>query len=259
MTVMSFPFSLSDSQWGVVAIFLPCTRKRKYAVRSLFTAMVYLTHTGCQWRALPAGPFPPWPVVYYYFRRWSRRGYLDYAMKALTRMVRLRQGRRLLPSAAVIDAQSVRTSAGVQAHKGWDGAKKLKGRKRHLLTDTAGLPLGIRVASAGAPDRTGLLQLRREIEHSGLRVVFADRGYVGVQLLTVPVLIVGQRPKPPDRDPRQPRFQPLPKRWVIERTFGWLTHYRRLSRDYEKRIDCSEAMIQLALINILSNKLTAQT
>ena len=256
---MSCPFTLSDSQWEVVANFLPCSRKRRYGIRSLFSAMVFIASTGCQWRALPKGEFPPWQLVYYYFRQWSGRGYLDRAMKALTQMVRTKQGRSPTPSAAVVDSQTVRTAAGVQAQKGWDGAKKLKGRKRHLLTDTTGLPLGLRVGSGAAPDRSGLLSLSWDIEHKGLRVVFADRGYWGMQLLSVPVCIVGQVPKPAGRDLRHPRFQPLPRRWVIERTFGWLTHYRRLSRDYEKRTDCSKAMIQLALINILTRRLTGKT
>jgi transposase len=103
------------------------------------------------------------------------------------------------------------------------------------------------------------LNLQKDIENKGLKVVFADQGYVGMQLLSVPVYIVQQRPKLVGSSPRQPLFQVVPRRWVIERTFGWLTHYRRLSRDYEKRIDCSKAMIQLALINILSARLARKT
>ncbi len=107
--------------------------------------------------------------------------------------------------------------------------------------------------------RAGLLNLQTDIENKGLQVVFADQGYVGMQLLPVPVCIVRQKPKPQGRSPKQPLFQVAPKRWVIERTFGWLTHYRRLNRDYEKRIDCSKAMIQIALINILTTKMVAKT
>lgn len=256
---MSFPFCLSDSQWEVVANFLPCARKRKYSCRILFTAMVYVSKTGCQWRSLPVLHFPPWPVIYYYFRRWNDKGYLEGAMKRLTQILRVKQGRRQKPSAAIIDAQSIRTAAGVSAHKGWDGAKKLKGRKRHLLTDSTGLPLGVMVGNAAAPDRAGLLNLQTDIENKGLKVVYADQGYVGMQLLQVPVCIVRQLPKPAHRNVKQPLFQVVAKRWVIERTFGWLTHYRRLNRDYEKRIDCSKAMIQLALINIMSARLTLKS
>src|SRR5687767_6138388 len=106
---MSFPFSLSDSQWKAVANLLPVERKRKYSVRLLFTAMGYLCKTGCQWRSLPLYPFPPWPVVYYYFRQWSAKGYLEEAMKRLTPLVRLQQGRNATPTIAIIDAQSIRT------------------------------------------------------------------------------------------------------------------------------------------------------
>jgi len=256
---MFFSFSLSDSQWEGVANLLPACRKRKYSVRRLFTAMVYVCKTGCQWRSLPGGYFPPWPIVYYYFRGWSRQGCLEKAMQTLTRQVRLRQGKQPRPTTAIIDAQSVRTAAGVSEHKGWDGARKWKGRKRHLLTDSDGLPLGITVGNAAAPDRAGLLNLQADIEGRGLQRVYADQGYVGIQLLKVPVLIVRQLPKAPNRNFRQPVFQVLPKRWVIERTFAWLSHYRRLSRDYEKRIDCSRAMIQIALINILSARLAGKT
>ncbi len=151
---MSFPFSLSDSQWESVANFLPVHRKRKYKARMVFTALVYVAKTGCQWRRLPQGrEVPPWPVAYYYFRQWGAKGHLDKAMKALSRRVRVKQGRRPKPSAAIIDAQSIRTAPGVREHKGWDGAKKLKGRKRHLLTDTGGLPLGVKVGNGGAPGR----------------------------------------------------------------------------------------------------------
>lgn len=257
---MSFPFRLSDSQWKWVANFLPLGRKRKYSIRLIFTALVYVSKTGCQWRRLPQGRgVPPWPVVYYYFRQWNEKGYLEQAMKGLTKQLRLRQGRKPAPSAAIIDAQSIRTAPGVRAHKGWDGAKKLKGRKRHLLTDSSGLPLAVMVGSAKAPDRAGLLNLQQDIENKGLQVVFADQGYVGIQLLSVPVRIVQQAPKPLQRNAKNPLFQVVPKRWVIERTFGWLTHYRRLNRDYEKRTDCAKAMIQLALINILSARLAPKT
>jgi transposase len=194
--------------------------------------------------------------VYYYFRRWNSKDYFEKAMKCLTQNVRVKAGRKPKPTVAIIDAQSIRTAAGVSQHKGWDGAKKLKGRKRHLLTDSSGLPLGVKVGNGAAPDRAGLLNLQGDIENKGLQVVYADQGYVGMQLLQVPVYIVRQLPKPPSRNPKNPLFQVLPKRWVIERTFGWLTHYRRLNRDYEKRIDCSNAMIQIALINILAARLT---
>jgi putative transposase len=105
--------------------------------------MVYVSKTGCQWRSLPLFHFPPWPVVYYYFRRWGEKGCLEKAMKTLTRSVRVKQGRKSKPTAAIIDAQSIRTAPGVSAHKGWDGAKKLKGRKRtpahrHLRTALVG-------------------------------------------------------------------------------------------------------------------------
>lgn len=256
---MSFPFELSDSQWEAIANFLPLHRRRKYGIRMIFTAMVYISKTGCQWRSLPPEVFPPWPVVYYYFRRWSAKGYLDKMMKTLTQRVRIKEGRKAEPSIAIIDAQSVRTAAGVREHKGWDGAKKLKGRKRHLLTDSNGLPLGIKVGNGAAPDRAGLLNLQSDIENKGLKAVFADQGYVGMQLLSVPVHIVRQLPKPKGRSLKRPLFQVLPKRWVIERTFGWLTHYRRLNRDYEKRTECAKAMIQLALINILTSRLAGKT
>jgi putative transposase len=254
---MNNPYALSDSQWELVAKLLPESRKRKYSLRLLFTAVVFVVKEGIQWRALPKGVFPPWQVVYYYFRKWSNNSIFSLAIKTLSRQVRIVEGRDPNPRAAVIDSQSVKTGAGVESQKGWDNAKKFKGRKRHLLTDTMGLPIAVRVSSAEDSDRQGLLYFKRTIEHeSRLQTVFADQAYWGIQLLKVPVSIVSQQPKAPRIKGAPPLFKVLPKRWVIERTFGWLSNYRRLNRDYEKRTDTAKTLIEIALVNILSKRLS---
>lgn len=251
---MRFPFRLTDSQWEAVKTFLPWQRRRKYPARTVLTAMLYVARTGCQWRQLP-DCFPPWQTVYYYFRRWTRSGAWSRAMQALAERVRTAQGKAAEPSAAVVDSQSVRTAAGVSSDKGWDGAKKLFGRKRHLATDTGGLPLAVRVSSARVSDREGLWLLATRLRTLPLRVLFADSAYRGIRLLDgVDTVVVNRR-----TGGGAARFVPVPKRWVVERTFGWLSHWRRLARDYEKRSDCAQAFVQLALVAIMARRIRSET
>jgi putative transposase len=230
-------------------------------MRHIVTAIFYLTKTGCQWRNLPSY-YPPWQTVYYHFRRLSSRGILSRMMGALRSRVRIKKGRSPSPQAAVIDSQSVRTGPGVSERKGWDGAKKLKGRKRHLVTDTLGLPLALKVGRADSPERAGLAMLAPRLERSfNLKAIYADRGYWGMKITHIPLHIV-ERPdvrnrwKPGGVKGAARGFIPVTKRWVIERSFAWITSYRRLAKDYEKRTECSEAMIQLAFIAIMLRFLT---
>jgi putative transposase len=257
---------MSDSQWQCLGpILAPCRlRPRKYEMRLLISALFYLTKTGCQWRSLPPC-FPPWQVVYYYFRRLGRLGIYWKIIRVLREQVRVSKGKKPSPSVAIVDSQSVKTSGGVSKAKGWDGAKKLKGRKRHLFTDTLGLPLAIKVGSAATSDRAGFASLIASVEHrySTLKLILADRGYWGLKITDIPVRIV-ERPDAGRRwklkaglVPGQKReFKVVPKRWIVERSFGWLTNYRRLARDYEKRTDCATAFIMIAFIAIMMKNLT---
>lgn len=257
---MCFPLYLSDSHWQSISSFLPVKTKGIYSLRSIVSALFYVVKTGCQWRNIP-GHFPPWPTVYYHFRRLNSLGTFDVLIGKLRTLLRLKNGKKPHPSAAVIDSQSIRTAPGISKAKGWDGAKKLLGRKRHLVTDTLGLPLAIRVSSAAVSDRQGMALMAPYLDRAyPLKTLFADSGYLGMVITEAKLAVVNRgdvsnRWKKADRTNKR-TFEPVPKRWVVERSFGWLTLYRRLSRDYEKRIDCSTAMIKITFIAIMSKRLT---
>jgi len=224
-------------------------------------ALLYLAKTGCQWRYLPDS-FPPWQTVYYHFRRWIERGVLTALMHRLRRLVRRRAGRAPSPSAAIIDSQSVPTSH-VGGVRGLDGAKWVKGRKRHLVTDTLGLPLAVLVHAANINDSQRAPHLLDRVQGLAprLEVVFADSGYEATPVGLV-WRVFGWRFEVVHRRDRRNRgrgrrkgFVLEPKRWVVERTFGWLGGYRRLSKDYERLCVTSEAMVQLSAIRLLTKRI----
>lgn len=251
---MHSSFRMSNAQWKNIKNYLPLSRQRKYSVRSIFAAVVYLTKTGCQWRSLPRN-FPPLQLVYYYFRSWGAKGIINKIMLQLTQKLRVKCGRSPEPFTAIIDSQSVRTGPGIKDCTGWDGAKKIKGRKRHLVTDTLGLPLAIRVGSARATDREGMAALAPDIEKCGSHILFADKGYIGICITENVVLRIVTLQDKNNCETGVPETETMHKRWVIERTWGWLTHYRRLTRDYERLVKCSKAFIQIAFIAIMTNRI----
>ena len=257
---MCFPSNLTDSQWQVISPLLPVKTKGTHCLRSIIDGLLYLIKTSCPWRYLPPC-FPPWQAIYYHFRRFNSTGVFNKALSELRKQVRNKEGKSEQPSAAVIDSQSVRTAAGIHQNKGWDGAKKLVGRKRHLVTDTMGLLLAIRVTNAKVSDREGMAVLAPYIDRAfNLKTLFADSGYRGMHLTDAKLTIVTRsdistkwkrRPKGVTRT-----FESVPKRWVVERSFAWMISYRRLIRDFERRVDCSEAMIKMVFINIMLKRLT---
>lgn len=257
---MCFPSSLTDSDWQVISSFLPAKTKGRHCLRAIINALLYIVKTGCPWRYLPAS-FPPWQAVYYHFRRLSSTGLLSRLKWKLRILVRRMMDKNIQPSAAVIDSQSVRTAAGINQSKGWDGAKKLVGRKRHLVTDTLGLPLAVYVTSAKVSDREGMAVIAPFLDRAyNLKILFADSGYRGMRLTDAWLEIV-TRSDISTKWKRRPKgiarfFEPVPKRWVVERSFAWMGLYRRLSKDFERRPDCSEAMIKIAFINIMLKRLT---
>jgi transposase len=218
-------------------------------------AIAYVTRTGCSWRQLPCD-FPPWQTVYWHFARWEDQGVTEQILQVLRRRLRRDQGRAPDPSAAVMDTQSVKGADTVGRHtRGYDAHKKINGRKRFILTDTLGLLLAVMVCPADVQDRAGATTMLLGLYLTGgCRVVFADRGFAGklvtwaCQLLGIIVHIVG---KPAG----QRGFQVHPRRWVVERTLGWLLAHRRLARDYERRPEISEAMIRWAAIGLLVRRL----
>jgi transposase len=220
-------------------------------------AILYMVDNGIKWRALPAD-FPPWATVYKRFAAWEKVGATQRLLDGLRDRVRLVEGRVAAPSAAVMDSQSVRAAETVsRATRGWDGGKKVAGRKRHIVVDTMGLLLAVLVTPASTQDRVAARSLLRRLrDTAGKRVslVWADGGYTGTLLdwarktLGLVVEIV--------KRPDLPTFTVLPRRWVVERTFAWITGHRRCVRDYERLRHHHEAMVRWAMIRITIRRLT---
>ena len=243
-------------------------RPPKWPARRVADAVFYLLRSGCAWRMLPR-EYPPWQTVYYHFGKWRRDGRLRRAHDRLRAAVREAQGRDRNPSAAVIDSQAVKSTGVGGPERGYDGAKRLAGRKRHLLVDTGGLVLGAHVHAASLHDRDGaqgLLtdELKRELPR--MELPWADGAYTrGFREWAEKER--GWRVEVPDHPDRQlwrygleekPRgFLVLPRRWVVERTFAWLGQARRLAKDYERLPETGVAMIHAAMSRIMLRRLAS--
>jgi transposase len=264
-----YPSDLTDQQWELLepearAVMAelrtsPAGAPMRHDLRAMLDAIGYVTRYGIEWRALPAD-FPPWTAVYAFFERWSARDLPRRLADRLRGRIRIACGRAELPTAAVIDAQTVRGADTVDAASaGYDAGKKTKGRKRNIATDCLGLLLMVTVTAASMQDRDAahrLLALLRE-RFSTISLVWADGGYAGRlvvwanQVLRLAVTII-------KRSDNVTGFVVLPRRWVVERTFGWLVRHRRLVRDYERRPEHHEAMVWWATVTIMTRRLTRE-
>lgn len=259
MTETCYPTHLTDEQWQLIKPHLPPPKKRGRPPtdrRKVVNALLYWVRAGCQWRMLPAD-FGPWKTVYHYYRIWQRAGHWIYLHDRLRALVRKAAGKDVRPTAAILDSQTIR-SADHTGETGFDAAKKTKGRKRHLLVDTLGMLLAVCVTPACTPERAGARQLLEgALRWFGwLRRLWCDSGYNGpefaawvrTQRRKLAVEVVPRRAG-------QRGFAVLPKRWIIERTFGWLMKQRRLVRDYEAKPEHAETTVYIAMIGIMVRKL----
>ncbi len=254
----TYPTDLSEKQWKLLETMLPSPeqfgRKRSVDLREIFNALCYLARAGCQWRLLPK-EFPKWQTVYYYFRRWRDTQWFVRLNDKLRRKLRRAVGKKAHPSAAIIDSQSVKTDEQA-ASKGYDAGKKVKGRKRHILVDTLGLLLKAKVLTADVQDREGAKMLFLDIKEQmpRLQLIWADGGYRGklIEWVAVQCFWILQIVK---RNDQLKVFKILPKRWIVERTFSWLNRNRRLSKDYERKIESGEAFLYLSMSILMLKRL----
>lgn len=250
-----YPTDVTDAQWQIIENNLePEKRKRKHSIRVIWNALLYVVKTGCQWRMLP-GNFAKWQLVYYYYRKWVNAEVFDLILDKLRSKVRVKQGQQSLPTLGIMDSQSVRWGNN-RSFKSFDGNKKVKGIKRHIVVDKNGFLLAVMVTVAHFHDSKVVMQLMRVLRDSycNIKVILADGGYRG-DIIAAVQQTFGYIIRIVMRNDTPKNFKPVHKRWIVERTFSWLDNDRRLCRNYELLMESSEEMVKIASIKLLLNKI----
>jgi len=263
-TRKSYPSDVTDAEWEFLLPYLCLMREdapqREHPLRELFNALRYVVKTGCQWRFLPHD-FPPWTAVYQQARRWVQAGVFEAVAHDLRIMVRLLAGRSEQPSAIILDARTLQSTPESGGRAGYDGAKKKNGSKVHAAVDTLGNLLALAITAANEQDRAQVATLAQQVQQvtgATVELAYADQGYTGAtaaeaaQQSSIKLEIVKHHEA-------KRGFVLLPKRWVVERTFGWLGRFRRLARDYERLTATLAGWHWLAFLSLLLGKIVLES
>lgn len=255
-----YPSDVSDEEWGFCAPYLCLMREdapqREHSLRELFNGLRYIVRAGCPWRMLPHD-LPPWSAIHQQARRWMKAGCFEAMAHDLRTILRLAAGKEAQPTAAVMDGRTLQSSCESGPRAGYDGYKRRKGSKVHAAVDTLGHLLALKVTAASEQERAQVGELMSQVQEAtggNVKVAFADQGYTGSQPgeeaakqgVTLEIVKLSEAKK---------GFVLLPKRWVVERTFGWQARFRRLSRDYERLPDTLAGLHWLAAVFLMLQNL----
>jgi transposase len=251
MSRKAYPSDVSDEEWAFVAPYLTLMREdapqREYSQREVFDGLRYIVRAGATWRMMP-NDLPPWHMVYQQTQRWLRAGVFEAMVHDLRALLRIAAGRADQPSAVIVDSRTLQSSPESGGRAGYDGAKRKKGSKTHVAVDTLGHLLAVLVTPANAQDRAQVADLAQQVQAltgQHVEVAFVDQGYTGDET-EQGAADHGLRLEVVKLPEAKPGFVLLPRRWVVERSFGWLARFRRLVRDYERLPDTLKGLHFLA-------------